>query len=429
MDILEIIKKKKLGQKLTKEEIDYFIDGTCSHKIKDFQITSLLMAICLKGIDAEETYNLTMAMARSGKMLNLDDLGNCLDKHSTGGVSDTVSLVAVPTTASLGVKVAKMSGRSLGHTGGTVDKVEVFKGYKTEVPADEFKNLIKKCGASIVSQSADFAYADKILYKLRSESETIENIGLIASSIMSKKIACGAKILILDVKYGNGAFMKTLEDSQKLAKAMVEIGKMAGIKVCAVISSMEQPLTNYVGNNLEVYSALKVLSGERNDLFTLATFISGEALYLEQKADTLEKAIQMAEQAIFDGRAKQKLAEIIVAHGGSTEYIENPEKLLPKNNKLEIYAEKDGYVEAINTELVGLLSHDLQKINGEVVRQDDCGMILNKRIGDHVNVGEKLLEVYYNKLDDVAEFEKRLKNIYKIGSQIKSVKLIDDVIM
>lgn len=429
MDILEIIKKKKFGEKLTKEEIDYFIEGTCSHKIKDYQITSLLMAICIKGIDAEETYNLTMAMARSGKMLNLDDIGNCLDKHSTGGVSDTVSLVAVPTTASLGIKVAKMSGRSLGHTGGTVDKVEVFKGYRTEVPAEEFKELIKKCGAAIVSQSADFAYADKIIYKLRSESETVQNIGLIASSIMSKKIASGAKILILDVKYGNGAFMKTLEDSQKLAKAMVEIGKMAGIKVCAVISSMEQPLTNYVGNNLEVYSALKVLGGERNDLFTLATFISGEALYLEHQAKTLDEAIKMAEQAILDGRAKQKLAEIVKAHGGSIEYIENPEKLLPKNNKMEIFAENEGYVEGINTELVGLLSHDLQKINGEVKRQDDCGMILGKRIGDYVHVGDKLLEVYYNQLDDASEFEKRFKNIYQIGSQIKSVKLIDDVIM
>ena len=429
MDILQIIKKKKNGQKLSKEEIQFFIDGVCSHKIKDFQITSLLMAICLKGIDAEETYDLTMAMARSGKMLDLSDLGNCLDKHSTGGVSDTVSLVAVPTVASLGIKVAKMSGRSLGFTGGTVDKVEVFKGYKTEIPAEEFKKILKTHGASIISQSADFAYADKILYKLRSESETIDNIGLIASSIMSKKIACGAKILILDVKYGNGAFMKTLEDSKKLARSMVEIGKMAGVKVCAVISSMEQPLTNYIGNNLEVYSALKVLSGEKNDLSKLAVFITAQALMLENKCKTLDEATKVAQHAIDSGNALKKLAEIILAHGGSTEYINNSEMLLPQNNKFEIFAEKSGYVEGINTELVGILSHDLQKVNGEVVRQDDTGIILSKRIGDHVEAGEKLLEVYYNKLDDIDEIKNRFKQIFVIGDQIRQVKLIDDVIM
>ncbi len=428
MDILDIIEKKKNGLKLSKEEIQFFIRGVCDGSIRDFQTTSFLMAICLKGIDFEETFNLTMCMAQSGEMLNLDDVGDCVDKHSTGGVSDTTTLVVVPTLASLGVKVAKMSGRSLGFTGGTADKMEVFQGYQTEISTQEFKNLIKKNGASIVSPSANFALADKIIYKLRSESGTVEDISLIASSIMSKKLASGTKIIIIDCKYGNGAFMKTLEDSKALAKLMVEIGKKAGVKVCAVISSMDQPLTEYVGNNLEVYSSIKVLNGEENNLFELSSFISAKALVLASQAKDFEIAQEMAKKAIKSGIAKQKLKEIVLAQGGKIDVIDNPELLLPKNNKFEIYASKSGFVEHIDTSKLGKISHDLQKVNGQIVRQDDVGLILNVKLGDYVKCGDAICKCFYNQLDDINEIKIMLENCFAFGDKKIETKLIEGVI-
>lgn len=428
MDIIELINKKKQGKKISKQEWDFFVRGICDGKIKDYQTTSFLMAICLKGIDFDETAHLTMAMAKSGQMLNLSDIGMCVDKHSTGGVSDTTTLVVVPTLASLGVKVAKMSGRSLGWTGGTADKMEVFDGYKTDIDTQQFKNLIKQNGASIVSQSKDFALADKIIYKLRSDSGTTDNIGLIASSIMSKKIACGAKIILLDVKYGSGAFMKTLKDSKQLAQTMVQIGSRAGVKVCAVISSMQQPLTNYIGNNLEVYSALDVLGGKQNDLFDLSTFLCAKALVLDGACKSFEQARQIAKDAIISGKSKQKLRQIVMAQGGDVSKIDNPNLLLPKNNVFVVTAQKDGYVSKIDTAKLGYLAHDLQKVNGEVVRQDDTGIILNKRLGDKVKAGEPLMKVFYNKLDNLDEIRTELLKAYTIGKNVNLPKLIDKVV-
>ena len=428
MDIIEIINKKRFGKKLSKEELEFFIAGICSGKIKDYQATSLLMAICINDIDFDETYNLTMAMAHSGKILNLDDIGICIDKHSTGGVSDTTTLVVVPTLASLGVKIAKMSGRSLGWTGGTADKLEVFKGYKTEISTDEFKKNIKNNGASIISQSDEFALADKILYKLRSNSATVDNIGLIASSIMSKKIACGAKILLLDVKFGTGAFMKTCEDSKKLANTMVEIGKRAGIKVCAVISSMDQPLTQFVGNNLEVYSAIKTLQGEQNSLFDLSVYLCAKALMLENKCKTLKEGIELSKNEILSGRANLKLKQIISSQFGSTEVIDNPKLLLPQNKSFDVLSDNDGYVVDMNTALIGYTAHDLQKHNGLIVRQDDVGVVLNKKIGDKVKCGEKLLTVYYNNIENINEVKTKFKDSFKIGNFKREVKLVEEVI-
>ena len=428
MDIIELINKKKQGKKISKQEWDFFVKGVCDGKIKDYQTTSFLMAICLKSIDFDETAHLTMAMAKSGQMLNLSDIGRCVDKHSTGGVSDTTTLVVVPTLASLGVKVAKMSGRSLGWTGGTADKMEVFDGYKTDIDTKQFKNLIRQNGASIVSQSKDFALADKIIYKLRSDSGTTDNIGLIASSIMSKKIACGAKIILLDVKYGSGAFMKTFKDAKQLAQTMVQIGRRAGVKVCAVISSMQQPLTNYIGNNLEVYSALEVLDGKQNDLFDLSTFLCAKALVLDGVCKNFEQASQMAKDAIKSGKSKQKLRQIVMAQGGDVSKIDNPNLLLPKNNMFVVTAQKDGYVAKIDTAKLGYLAHDLQKVDGEVVRQDDTGIILSKRLGDEVKAGEPLMRVFYNKLDNLDEIKAELLKTYTIGKKVNLPKLIDKVV-
>ena len=428
MDILRIIAKKRNAEKLSKEEIQFFVDGVCSGEIKDFQTTSLLMAIFLNGLDFDETYNLTISMAKSGEVIDLSDVGNCFDKHSTGGVSDTTTIVVVPTLAALGVKVAKMSGRSLGFTGGTADKMEVFNGYKNEISPEQFKHLIRQNGASIVSQSEKLAIADRIIYKLRSESGTVENMGLIASSIMSKKLACGAKTIIIDCKYGNGAFMKTIGDAKALAKLMVDIGKKVGVKVCAIISNMNQPLTGFVGNNLEVYSALSVLNGEENNLSKLSKFIVAKALVMDGVARDIESGLRMASEKIKSGSAKEKLKTIVLAQGGDISIIDSPQLLLPKNNSFSIVAKTAGYVEAINTALLGDLAHKLQIINGEIKRQDDTGFILNVEIGMRVEIGDNLLTCYYNELDNIQEFKAELEKVIIIGSKQLKIKLIEEVI-
>ncbi|HAJ78083.1 MAG TPA: thymidine phosphorylase [Clostridiales bacterium] len=428
MDIVELINKKKFGKRLTKDELSFFVSEICSKNISEAQIGSMLMAMFLKGLDFDETYNLTIEMARSGKILNLDDIGLCFDKHSTGGVSDTTTLVVVPILASLGVKVAKMSGRSLGWTGGTADKMEVFKGYKTEISADEFKKLIKQNSASIITQTMDFAFADRILYELRSKTGTVDSMPLIASSIMSKKIACGAKVIVLDVKYGNGAFMKTLKDAKKLAKTMVEIGKKAGLKVCAIISNMRQPLTKYIGNNLEVYSALQVLNGEQNKLYDISVAICEKALMLIDKNISKNDARVKILNAIKSGEAKTKLIDIVSSQGGATECIINNDLLLPKNNTIEIFSSSSGYVYEVDTAKLGYLVHDMQKVCGKIIRQDDVGIILSKSLGDKVKKGELLLTAYYNELDDLKNIELQLNSIYKIGRKPIAKKLIECVI-
>ena len=428
MTIEELIEKKHNSQKLTREEIEFFVKGVCDRSIKDEDTIKMLHAIHDKDIDYDETYNLTMAMARSGKMLDLSNIGECVDKHSTGGVSDTTSIVLVPILASLGLKVAKMSGRSLGFTGGTVDKMEVFKGYRTEISTDEFKSLVAKNGASIISQSAEFALADKIIYKLRSDSDTVDNIGLISSSIMSKKIACGAKIILLDVKYGSGAFMKSLEDAKKLAKTMVEIGKRQGIKVRAVLSNMEQPLTQYIGNNLEVYSAIRVLTGKQNNLYRLSKFLCSQVLLMTGFAKTIEEAGELVDEAISSKKALNKLKQIVEGQGGDTFYIDNPRELYPTCNRLEIYSSDDGFVEDINTTILGKISHDIQKVDGVVKRQDDVGLILRKYIGDEVEIGESLVTVFYKNVDDLNQIKDELQSAFKIGQNKVEIKLIDEVI-
>lgn len=428
MDILNIIEKKKNGQELSKKEIQFFVDGVCSGLIKDYQTTSLLMAVCLKGMTFDETFNLTMSMARSGKTLDLSSLGNCVDKHSTGGVSDTTTLIVVPVLASVGVKVAKMSGRSLGFTGGTADKMEVFNGYNTEISTDEFISLIKQNNASIISQSADFALADKIIYSLRSNSGTVENLSLIASSIMSKKIACGAKTIVLDCKYGSGAFMKTKKDSIKLAKLMVKIGKKAGLNVCAVISSMEQPLSNFVGNNFEVYSSLQVLDGTKNDLYEVSKKLCSLALIKSGACNSLTEAQQLFDNSISTKSAKEKLKQIVQSQGGSTQVFENPNILLKANKKADVFADKTGYVNFIDTSKIGIAGHNLQKINGVLKRQDDTGIILSVKLGSFVKIGDKLATIYYNDVDNLNEIKSDLSSCFNIGKKTKLPKLIDCVI-
>lgn len=428
MNILDIIQKKKNGLELSNEEIVFFVQGVCSGLIKDFQSTSLMMAICLNGMTERETVALTLSMAKSGQIVDLSDVGNCVDKHSTGGVSDTTTLVVVPVLASLGVKVAKMSGRSLGFTGGTADKMEVFKGYQTEIDTTTFKNLIKANGASIVSPSQDIAIADKILYKLRSESGTVENKSLIASSIMSKKIACGAKMLVLDCKVGSGAFMKTYDDAKQLAELMVKIGNSVGIKTVAILSDMNQPLTEFVGNNFEVYSALQVLNGRHNKLREICTKICAEALLLDEKCNNLQDAIKLVDGVLDDKTALKKLKQIVISQGGSDQVIDNPNILLSYKNKLDIFADCNGYVAKIDCGLVGNLSHLLQQKNGVITRQDNVGIIFDKMLNDSVKIGDKIASIYYNDCDSLQDIADRLKNAIKIGERQKDMQLIYETI-
>lgn len=428
MNIVDIIQKKKNKFELSTEEIDFFVEGVCSGLVKDFQTTALMMAICLNGMTERETVDLTLAMARSGDIVDLSDIGDCVDKHSTGGVSDTTTLVIVPILASLGVKVAKMSGRSLGFTGGTADKMEVFKGYKTEIETQTFKDLIKKNGASIISPSQDLAVADKIIYKLRSESGTVENISLIASSIMSKKIACGAKILILDCKFGSGAFMKTYDDAKQLAELMVKIGKNAGIKTVAILSDMNQPLTEYIGNNFEVYSALTVLNGRKNNLRDICIDIATEALLLDDKCKTEQEAREMIENVLDNKIALEKLRQIIKAQDGSDEIINNPELLLKTSNKIDILAKESGYISKINTSVVGNLAHQLQQKDGRLTRQDNVGIIFEKMLGDKVETGDVIASLYYNDCDILNEIVKKFEDAIEIGNLPQKTMLICDKI-
>lgn len=429
MDIESLILKKNNKQVLTKKEIQFFIDNYCNNKITEEQAVRFIKAIYDNGLNLNETTNLTLSMARSGEVVDLSSVGECVDKHSTGGVSDTTTLVIVPVLASLGVKVAKMSGRSLGFTGGTADKVEVFDGYNNNITIDEFKNNIKNIGASLISQSEKIAIADKKIYALRDRTGLVDNISLIASSVMSKKIACGAKILLLDVKYGNGAFMSNVSDAKKLAKTMVKIGNKAGIKTCAIISNMNEPLTNYVGNNLEVYSALQVLKGKDDNLSKLCKIIVATILKVMNKVDCLEKGVEMAEKVLKNEKALIKFKQLIENQGGSIDKIENDNILLQSKNNVIIRAENSGYLTSINCKELGLIVHEISK--KEKCKQDkNCvGVKILVDKNNFIKKGDNLAVLNYVDAN-VNKCLKKLKDCFIITkSKSKSLKLIEEIIM
>ena len=329
MNALDIILKKREKLELTKEEIQYFIDGYTKGEIPDYQASALLMAVCLNGMTKRETFDLTEAMRLSGDVMDLFRIpGVKVDKHSTGGVGDKVSLIAAPAAAACGVKVAKMSGRGLGHTGGTIDKLESFPGFDVNIPEEQFFRQVADHGIAIMAQTGDVAPADKKLYALRDVTGTVENMSLIASSIMSKKLAAGSDAIVLDVKYGSGAFMKTEEDARALAEEMIEIGKRAGRKTCAVISSMEQPLGKAVGNALEVKEAIDVLNGRGpSDITKVSLTIAGLMIYLAEAAGSPEEGRAKAEETVRSGKALDKLKEFVKAQGGDPSCVDHPEKL------------------------------------------------------------------------------------------------------
>lgn len=424
MRMYDIIAKKRNGNKLTKEEIDFFIDGYTNGDIPDYQVSALMMAIYFVGMDDEETVNLTMAMANSGEMLDLSKInGIKVDKHSTGGVGDKTSLALTPLVASCGCKVAKMSGRGLGHTGGTIDKLEAIPGFNTEIDTEDFIKFVNTTGVSIMGQTKDLAPADKKLYALRDVTATVENMSLIASSIMSKKLASGADAIVLDVKTGSGAFMKNYEDASELAQKMVSIGKMAGRNCIGVISDMDQPLGNAVGNALEVIEAINTLKGEGPKDFTELVYTLGAQMLIASKVCSDEKeAISLMEEQISNRKALDKFAEFVKNQGGDSSYVYDTNKFELGKIKREVKAEESGYIASIVCDQVGLCSLDLG--GGRVTKESEIdlsvGLIINKKVGDKVEAGDTLATIYGNDDSKVEAASKRYLNCVSIGNEIVS---------
>lgn len=420
MKMYDLINKKKNKERLSAQEIQFIVQGYTQGTIPDYQMSAFLMAVCLNGMDHEETAALTVAMAHSGDLLDLSALhGVKVDKHSTGGVGDKTSLVLGPMVASLGVPVAKMSGRGLGHTGGTIDKLESFPGFSTTITTEQFINNVNTIKMAIVGQTANLAPADKKIYALRDVTATVDNISLIASSIMSKKIAAGSDVIVLDVKTGSGAFMKSYEDSLALAKEMVQIGTIAGRKTYAVITDMNQPLGNAVGNTLEVIEAIDTLNGNGpKDLLEVSVTLASYMLVGAEIAGTVEEARSMLLKTIEDKSALNKLAQFVSAQGGDSAPVFDTGKFARAALAEEVAAPTDGYVTYIHTDEVGMTSLILG--GGRETKEStidlSVGIKIHKKLGDHVVKGESLATLYANDSAKLKEAKERLLNAYVIGN-------------
>lgn len=418
MRMYDLITKKKLGQELTKEEIYYMIEGFTDGSIPDYQMAAMTMAICFQGMSKRETVELTLAMRDSGDVLDLSGIhGVKVDKHSTGGVGDKTSLALTPIIAALDVPVAKMSGRGLGHTGGTIDKLECFAGFTTGISEETFVRNVNEIGIAIAGQTANLAPADKKLYALRDVTATVDQMSLIASSIMSKKLASGSDAIVLDVKTGNGAFMKKFEDSVALAEEMVSIGTLAGKKTAAVITDMDQPLGYAVGNALEVIEALDTLDGKGPQDFKEVVFALGSLmLQLAGRAADEHEACALMEGVIADGSAKKKFAEFIEAQGGDPAPVFDPSLLAVAETKIPVLADKDGYVHRILAEEIGIACMSLG--GGRETKESEIdlsvGIVLKKKNGDAVAAGDTLAVIYGNDEEKLARARERVAGAYEI---------------
>jgi len=417
----DLIIKKRDGQELTQEEINFMIKEYCEDRIPDYQMSAMLMAIYFKGMSKREIKYLTMAMVNSGKIIDLSSIpGIKVDKHSTGGVGDTTTLALAPMVAAAGVPVAKMSGRGLGHTGGTIDKLESIKGFKTELSLNKFIDIVKKVGASIISSTSDLAPADKKLYALRDVTGTIDSIPLIVGSIMSKKLAAGADAIVLDVTTGSGAFMQEYKDALKLGKIMVDIGLELGKETVALVSNMDEPLGFAIGNSLEVKEAIEVLKNRGpEDLRNLCLVLGAHMLKLGRAAKNYEEGRNRLEKILKDGTGFNKFKEMIAAQGGNLEIIDNPELLPLAKYSTKIKAEISGYVQKIDSRLVGesamLLGAGREKKESEI--DLSVGIILKKKVGSKVNINEDLAEVYYNDSEKLKEAKNKLFSSFVVGDK------------
>lgn len=427
MRMVDIIEKKRNGKELSKTEIEFFIEGLTNGTIPDYQASAFLMAVYFQDMSDEERANLTLAMVHSGDVIDLSNIeGIKVDKHSTGGVGDTTTLVLAPLVAALDIPFAKMSGRGLGHTGGTIDKLEAFAGFHVELTDDEFTEMVNRDKISVIGQSGNLTPADKKLYALRDVTATVSSIPLIASSIMSKKIAAGADAIVLDVKTGAGAFMKTEEDAAELASAMVRIGNLVGRNTMAIISDMSQPLGNAIGNSLEVQEAIDTLHGNGpEDLTELVMTLGSQMVVLAGKTDSLIEARELLKGVINDGSALVKFKQFIKNQGGNPEWVDDPSLLPQAKFEIEVVADSDGVVSEIVADNIGVAAMKLGA--GRETKEDDIdlavGLILRKKVGSPVKKGESLVTIFANQ-EDVSDVTAMIKENIRIGAEVPESKLI-----
>ncbi len=433
MRMVDLIEKKRDGLELTAEEIAFLIDGYTKGDIPDYQVSAFSMAVYFKGMTKQEQADFTMAMVQSGDTIDLSGIeGIKVDKHSTGGVGDTTTLVLAPLVASVGVPVAKMSGRGLGHTGGTIDKLESVSGFHVEITSDDFIRLVNQNKVAVIGQSGNLTPADKKLYALRDVTATVNSIPLIASSIMSKKIAAGADAIVLDVKTGAGAFMKNLNDAKELARTMVDIGNNVGRNTMAIISDMSQPLGFAIGNALEVKEAIETLKGEGPaDLEELCLVLGSQMVLLAKKANSLEEARGLLEESIKNGKALETFKTFLSSQGGDASVVDSPEKLSKANYQFEFEAESDGYVSEIIADSIGTAAMLLGA--GRATKESSIdlavGLVLQKKIGDKVSKGDSLVTIHSN-FEEIAEIKNKLSESILISpNPVKAPTLIIEKIL
>ncbi|MBS3945420.1 MAG: thymidine phosphorylase [Melioribacter sp.] len=434
MNTVELIRKKREGESLTNEEIEFLVLNFTLGKIPSYQFSAFLMAGFLNGLTKQETAQLTRSMLYSGKVINLNSIkGKKIDKHSTGGVGDKTSLILAPIVAAAGVNVPMISGRGLGHTGGTLDKLESIPGFYTNVTLSQYKTIIKKCGAVLAGQTKEVAPADKLIYALRDVTATVESIPFITASIMSKKLAEGIDGLVLDVKTGSGAFMKSYDDSLALADSLINTTKAFNKKVIAFITDMNQPLGNYIGNWMEVYESIKVLQGEKvMDLLELSLYLSGAMIYLGGKSKSMEEGIELAIKMIKSGKAFDKFMEIVKLQGGNTYYIKHPSKYPESKFHEKIYANKSGYVKSINSFEIGMASLELGA--GRITMEDKidpkAGIIFYPKIGQKISKGELIAEIFTDKKQIIEPVKRKICNtlLYseKKTKPVELIKFVSD---
>jgi len=420
MRMVDIIEKKRDNQELTTSEINFMVENYTNGNIPDYQMSAMLMAIYFNGMTEKERADLTMAMVHSGETIDLIDIaGIKVDKHSTGGVGDTTTLVLGPLVAAVGVPVAKMSGRGLGHTGGTIDKLESIDGFTVEIPKEKFIELVNKNNIAVIGQTGNLTPADKKLYALRDVTATVDSIPLIASSIMSKKIAAGADAIVLDVKTGAGAFMKTTEEAEQLAQAMVNIGNNVGRNTMAIISDMSQPLGLAIGNALEVKEAIDTLQGNGpEDLTELCLTLGSFMVLLAKKASSIEEARSMLQEVIANGKALEVFKTFLASQGGDASVVDDPSKLPYAQYRIELPAKESGYVQELIADEIGTAAMMLGagRATKESIIDLAVGIVLNKKVGDEVKVGESLLTIHSNS-EDIENVKELLYRSIRISSE------------
>ena len=433
MNILNIIEKKRDKKELTKEEIEYFIKGYTSGEIADYQAAALIMAIYLNGMTNNETTNLTIAMANSGERLDLSNLNKIIvDKHSTGGVGDKVSIILLPLVASLGIPVAKMSGRGLGFTGGTVDKLESIPGYNTAIDMNTFVQNVENIGISMISQTLNLAPADKKMYALRDSISCVESIPLIASSIMSKKIASGAQKIVLDVTVGSGAFMKNKARAEQLAHEMIGIGKLANRETVCVLTNMDEPLGYAIGNSLEVIEAINFLRGNMpKDLQDVVLELGAYMLKLAGEGEVIQKNKLKLLENIKNGKAYEKFKQLVEKQGGDISYINDINKFEKASYIKKVYSTKSGYINSMNAKEIGKVVCELGA--GRIKKEDNIdsrvGIILNKKVSDRVEENDELLTIYAKSENDLERAENELKNIIEISeNKVEKLDMILEIL-